>query len=549
MPNKPPCKRVFLHCMNKSVIRFIIFLMTVALIGLVGIQVYWIKNAITLREQRFNQSVKEALGDVAYTYEKRRAAKSIARQMDVRVKKQRMMEKLDSINRAAQAYHDSIRQLASSIGNIFVSQPTPDFDVKVQVEYTQEKNGYLIKKTREEKLEPVAPKPIQKKVLFLDEKQSHLLEAANHEWIEKQNEMFNEIFEEMVSVDAFGETEPLDPSLLDSLLQEQLSNKGIETDYVFGVLDPFKNAIFYDGEEEAIVDLIDSPHKVNLFPGNVFADPNYLTVFFPDSQKYLLKTMWGMLLTSAIFILVIIFSFSYTVNTIFRQKKLSEIKNDFINNMTHELKTPISTISLACQALVDPDFRKDENTVVNYIGVIDDENKRLGRVVESVLQTAVIDKGEMKLKKERIDVHDIINHVVNNMKIRVEKINGRILTDLEAARYHVNADRVHITNVISNLLDNAIKYTEKEPLIVIETRSYEDGMTICFVDNGIGISKENQRKIFEKLYRVPTGNVHNVKGFGLGLSYVKSIVEEHGGTVSVDSDLKRGSKFEVFLPY
>lgn len=535
--------------MNKSVIRFIIFLMTVALIGLVGIQVYWIKNAVTLREQRFNQSVKEALGDVAYTYEKRRAAKSIARQMDVRVKKQKMMEKLDSINRAAQAYHDSIRQLASSIGNIFVTQPTPDFDVKVQVEYTQEKNGYLIKQTREEKLEPIPPKPIQKKVLFLDEKQSHLLEAANHEWLEKQNDMFNEIFEEMVSVDAFGETEPLDPLLLDSLILEQLTDKGIKTDYVYGVLDPYQNAIYYDGNDDMIVDLLSSDHKVNLFPGNVFADPNYLTIFFPDSQQYLLKTMWGMLLTSAVFILVIIFSFSYTINTIFRQKKLSEIKNDFINNMTHELKTPISTISLACQALVDPDFRKDNNTVNNYIGVIDDENKRLGRVVESVLQTAVIDKGEMKLKKERIDVHDIIDHVVNNMKIRVEKNNGRILTDLEAARYHVNADRVHITNVISNLLDNAIKYTEKEPLIVIETRSYQDGITICFVDNGIGISKENQKKIFEKLYRVPTGNVHNVKGFGLGLSYVKSIVEEHGGTVSVDSDLKRGSKFEIFLPY
>lgn len=537
--------------MNKGIIQFIIFLMTVALIGLVGIQVYWINNAISLREQRFKQSVKEALGDVAYTYEKQRAAKSITRQMDMKVKKQKMMLKLDSINRASQAYHDSIRELASSIGNIFVSSPSPDFDVKVQVEYTEERNGYLIKQTKEERLQPIAPKPVKKKVLFLDEKQSHMLEAANHAWIEKQNEMFNEIFEEMVSVDAFGEPEALDPAMLDSLISEQLSNKGIETPYVFGVLDPFENALYYEGEAEGMIDLIDSEHKVNLFPGNVFADPNYLTVFFPDSQKYLLRTMWGMLLTSAIFILVIIFSFSYTVNTIFRQKKLSEIKNDFINNMTHELKTPISTISLACQALVDPDFKKDENTVMNYVGVIDDENKRLGRVVESVLQTAIIDKGEMKLKTEKIDVHDIIDHVVNNMKIRVERLNGRILKDLDAARFIINADRTHITNVISNLLDNAIKYMdpEREPQIVIETHSYEDGITITVQDNGMGISKENQRKIFDKLFRVPTGNVHNVKGFGLGLSYVKSIMEAHNGTVSVESELKKGSKFELFLPY
>jgi len=341
----------------------------------------------------------------------------------------------------------------------------------------------------------------------------------------------------------------MDTDLLDSLLKDELAEKGISTEYAYGVLDPYKKAIYYKGDEANMLDVLDSDHKVNLFPGNVFADPNYLSIYFPDTHQFLLRTMWGMLFTSAIFILVIIFSFSYTVNTIFKQKKISEIKNDFINNMTHELKTPISTISLACQALVDPDFRKNDETVENYVGIIGEENKRLGRVVESVLQTAVIDKGELKLKKERIDVHDIITQVVNNMKIRVQQNNGRILTDLDAAKYHINADRVHITNVISNLLDNAIKYAENEPLIIIEMHSYEDGLTISVKDNGMGISKENQKKIFDKLYRVPTGNLHNVKGFGLGLSYVKAIAIAHGGSITVDSELKKGSKFELFLPY
>jgi two-component system phosphate regulon sensor histidine kinase PhoR len=249
------------------------------------------------------------------------------------------------------------------------------------------------------------------------------------------------------------------------------------------------------------------------------------------------------------FILVIIFSFSFTVSTIIKQKKVSEIKNDFINNMTHELKTPISTISLACQALGDPDIKSKKGIVDNYINVIADENKRLAMVVENVLRTAVMDKGELKLEIVDINVNEVVDQVLQNMKIQLEQKGGSFITDLQATNTLVQADKIHFTNVVFNLVDNALKYTEKIPVIKVGTRDEAQGIVVFVEDNGIGISKENQKKIYEKLYRVPTGNIHNVKGFGLGLSYVKAIVDKHNGWIKVKSELNKGSRFEILIPH
>jgi two-component system phosphate regulon sensor histidine kinase PhoR len=259
--------------------------------------------------------------------------------------------------------------------------------------------------------------------------------------------------------------------------------------------------------------------------------------------------MWLLLTVSAMFILVIIFSFSYTVSTIIRQKKVSEIKNDFINNMTHELKTPISTISLACQALGDPDIKIKEGIVDNYINVIADENKRLAMVVENVLRTAVMDKGELKLKIVDLDLNEVVNQVLQNMKIQLERKGGQFITDIQATNTLVQADKIHLTNVVFNLVDNALKYTEKIPVIKVGTKDHKNGVIVYVEDNGIGISKENQGKVFDKLYRVPTGNIHNVKGFGLGLSYVKAIVDKHNGWIKLKSELNKGSRFELFIPH
>ena len=256
-----------------------------------------------------------------------------------------------------------------------------------------------------------------------------------------------------------------------------------------------------------------------------------------------------MLLISIILIIVIVYSFTYTIATIFRQKRLSEMKNDFINNMTHEFKTPISTIALACEALSDKDLRGSGEMLDSYLSMIEEENKRLAGMAEKILQTAVIDKGQLKMNRETINLHEIIADVIKNLRIQVEIKDGEIKRRFKATRPLIEGDKVHVTNLIYNLLDNANKYSPKKPAIRIITENTGSGVTITIEDNGIGIGKNEQKKIFDKLYRVPTGNIHEVRGFGLGLSYVKAIVEEHHGKISLESEPNKGSRFKVFLPF
>lgn len=525
--------------------------MALALIGLTGVQVYWIKNAMALREKQFNQAVSEALGNVAYNFEKQRVAQNLSRQVDLQNRRMQLFRKLDSIGAANVMTLDSISYSYSFGDNFVFMEDGTDEEVNVVLEVTHDSNGHIVQRTRERSFGPKGLK--EARAVVENNPQADLaraLQSKSSQWVAEKSEILDDIFKEMLSFNAFDQEETIDPKILDSLIAEELGNKGIQTDYSFAVLDPFKNVIFSNETNDTPeTDLVNSTHKVNLFQGNIFANPNYLSVFFPNRQQYLLKTLWAMLLTSALFMLVIIFSFSYTVSTVFRQKKLSEVKNDFINNMTHELKTPISTISLACQVLEDHEVEKTPAMVENYIKVINEENKRLGLVVESVLQTAIIDKGEMKLKTEIVDIHEVIESLVNNMKIQADKMGGQILINLKAEKCIIHADKVHITNVIMNLVDNALKYCEGNPIVKIATKSYSEGISISVEDNGIGISPENQKKIFDKLYRVPTGNIHNVKGFGLGLSYVKAIVDKHKGTVNLVSEMGKGSRFDIFLPY
>ncbi|MCB0762220.1 MAG: HAMP domain-containing histidine kinase, partial [Flavobacteriales bacterium] len=336
---------------------------------------------------------------------------------------------------------------------------------------------------------------------------------------------------------------------LDSLVQNELLRQGIKAKYKIGVFNRFHKAELIDDDALTYADeFFSDGYKAQLFPNDPVQDPNYLRVFFPHRNHYLLRTMWVMLSVSALLVLVIMFVFSYAITTIYRQKQLSEIKNDFINNMTHELKTPISTISLACEALSDPDMMSSEKQLKTFVGMISDENRRLGVLVENVLRSAILDKGEMELKLDRINVHELVDTVIKNIAIQVKKKGGRIKTDLRALNPVVEADRVHLTNVVYNLIDNAVKYSLESPQVVISSEDREDGIVLSFSDNGMGISKENQKKIFDKLYRVPTGNVHDVKGFGLGLSYVKAVVEKHNGEITVESEINQGSTFHIYLP-
>jgi two-component system phosphate regulon sensor histidine kinase PhoR len=240
--------------------------------------------------------------------------------------------------------------------------------------------------------------------------------------------------------------------------------------------------------------------------------------------------------------------FYTSMATIMRQKKLSVIKNDFINNMTHEFKTPISTISLAIQVLKDKSIAKDADKSERYLGIIQNENHRLGTQVEKVLQMAQLDKGDVQMSFTEVNVHEIIKQVLANIGVQIEQKNGMVDLEIDAQNDQVWADEVHLTNIIYNLLDNANKYSPNKPEITVTTENTPDGLSIKITDKGIGMSKEQLDKIFDKFYRVPTGNIHDVKGFGLGLSYVKKMVDWHNGSIQVSSKLDEGSTFEIILP-
>jgi len=341
--------------------------------------------------------------------------------------------------------------------------------------------------------------------------------------------------------------ERLPSKALDSLLKLELKENGISADYDFVVYDA--NLIpryLKDDETEANLDeLYNSDFNASLFPSDIFGSPYSVSVYFPNQKGYVMGKMWGVLLLSLLIMIGLVYAFYFTIKTIYNQKRLSQIKNDFIGNMTHELKTPISTISLACEALSDEGIQSTQNQRSNFVRMINEENKRLGVLVENVLQSAVIDRGELKLKKETLVLNDIIEKAIANIKIQVESKGGQIKMNLNASNNVLNGDKIHITNVIYNLLDNANKYTPGQPSITVETEDIVDGVLVKVKDNGIGISKDNQKRIFDKLYRVPTGNIHDVKGFGLGLSYVKAIIDKHEGFINVDSTLGKGSTFKI----
>lgn len=291
-----------------------------------------------------------------------------------------------------------------------------------------------------------------------------------------------------------------------------------------------------------------SLYQANLFSDRIFETSDRIALYFPDKQNLLYKSMFWLLVASLGFTLIIISTFVFSIQVIIRQKKISEVKSDFINNMTHEFKTPIATISLAADSIVNPRVMADPERIHYYTRVIKEENKRMNNQVESVLQMALLDKKDFSLNLQALDVHDLITQAIQNISLQIEKRNGNISFDLEALDSTALVDEVHFLNVLFNLLDNANKYSPQKPDINIKTTNLEGKLLIKVSDKGMGMDKETKGRIFEKFYRKSTGNVHNVKGFGLGLSYVKAIVAATNGEIWVESEPEKGSCFTIEIP-
>lgn len=361
------------------------------------------------------------------------------------------------------------------------------------------------------------------------------------------NEMLIETFRSNVYLQPF---ERIDIAFLDSVIKNELSTDELPQEYQFMI----------EGENTLPVVFPDPPKTYNVkidtsltvssrtqvFPSNMLEDHLTLHVYFPKRNAFILREMLGTIGFSLALMLIIVITIVFMFRTILAQKRLSDLKNDFVNNMTHEFKTPISTISLACEAMSDSQMM---GTAVEkaspYVKMIGEENKRLSLLVESILQSNVLEKGKINLQEETIPLNELVYDITQNVQLRVNSLGGTLKTNISQEMMEVSADKMHLSNCINNLIDNAIKYSAEAPAIAVTVKKEKNSIRIEVKDNGIGIKKEHIDKIFDKLFRVPTGNVHNVKGFGLGLSYVKSIAEMHKWNLTVKSIYGEGSTFGI----
>ena len=335
---------------------------------------------------------------------------------------------------------------------------------------------------------------------------------------------------------------------LDTVIGSSLIESGIDLKPEFGVISPHSDSLPIVTNENYKTDLLNSDFKTQLFPNDFYADHNELALFFPQRQVFIWKQITPLVISTLIFMLIIIYCFIYTIRRIYVQKRFAGRMVDFINNMTHEFKTPISTVALASEAIDRPDIISQSDKVARYNQMIRDENRRMRGQVEKILQMAVLEEGDYELNRTDIDLNELIRKAVDNISLQTENHKGKISFDLKAEKHFIKADTVHMTNIIHNLLDNAVKYSQERPEIEVSTHNRDNGIVIIIADHGIGIDEKVRKYVFDKYYRVSSGNVHNVKGFGLGLTYVKLMTEAQGGEIKLHSRENVGTTVELYFP-
>jgi len=537
--------------MNEKSMKWITVLMTCAVVGLLAFQGYWINNVIEVGKKTFKHTAHEALHAVTNELEQQEILYTAEQKLKFNQRGVTVVShdsvRFISKNANTPPIKDKVFITEETVKKLFFNTDTIDLrDPQFALEFDSEgrlgklREGQFIdedvmieisrSKSQIDTVE-IYDQKLQQKIEKVREKSEMVMVVLN-ELISKERNIQNRISKEQ----------------LDTLIARGLKNRGLDTDFAYGVYNDQSKELLLSSTDKYEDQLLKSNYRSKLFKSDVVDQHNYLTLYFPDKGFFIFKKVLISLIASLALILIIVYCYGYAIYIIKKQKQISEIKNDFINNMTHEFKTPISTVSLACEALRDKDVQKNEKFIERYIGIINDENARLGTQVEKVLQMATLDKKDFKLKLERLDIHEIIENAIQNINLQVEKRGGSIHKKLKADRRKVVADELHLTNIIYNLLDNANKYSKENPDITIATYNENGGISVSVADKGIGMSKEVVSKIFDKFYRVPTGNLHDVKGFGLGLAYVKTMLEALGGRIDVKSSMGKGSEFEIYLP-
>ncbi len=525
--------------MNTRLVNIIIVAITLALVGLIYIQVNWIKQNYRVREEKFDQAVYLSLSNIARYIERDEAINyfAVTGLNDFGRNINKMYDTMQTIKTYSPKLTlvDSVGQHALKFGfsdtsGLFVSK------FMGSITYLQEKAAQLHEAQKDKDV------AVQTK----EERERHLIEMQ----FKKYNRLFQDLAMQFMLDDKCLSVR-VSKDMIDTLLKIEFRKEGINTPYQYAVFDNYAKGMLF-GNMNVTKEGAQSTnfYSIPLFPNDLYENSGMLVIDFPEKKNYIFQSMWLMLSATGAFIFIILASFGGSFYVIYRQKKLDELKTDFINNMTHEFKTPVATISLATQMLKNEKIAANPEKVQNYSTIIEEENKRLSGHIENVLQVARLDRGEFKLKLENVNINELLGEIADTLELRIENEKGELIKHLDAQKVMIKGDLFHLTNAFYNVFDNAIKYKKDDHLkITVSTRNNSKGIIISIQDEGIGIPKETQKKVFEKFYRVPTGNIHNVKGFGLGLSYVKVIVNAHEGDIKLESEPGKGSRFDIFLPF
>ena len=513
--------------MKRKIIVLLAIFFFLAISGLILIQLSWIKNAIAITDQQFRYMANKALESVVLDLEEKELIENIVEEIKP--------ASADSVTLIVPANSPFAKKLKGYQSNAIPGGKIGLTNSDANVAITSSGHRIFISA---ENVSSYASGEI-------NEPSPQVMHSEIKGRVSNKI-IFLETLMEKILRNTPDIRDRIDPEDLQKRLRSALNNVEIYLDFEFAIRSGRLGTIWQTPG------FTDKPGTnkfiIQLFPNDPVPSQNQIVLYCLQETQYKFEKIGNLGFFSLLFTLLLIILSTGTFIVIFRQKKMTEIRNDFINNMTHELKTPISTISLASQMLADKSIPDNEKNTEALAKIISDESMRLKFQVEKVLQMAIFEKVKMKLNKVDIDMHSLLNKTINNFNLQIKNSQGIIRKDFQATRTQVLADEVHINNAISNLIDNAIKYSKDKPEIIISTRNKPGGFEIIVADKGIGISKENLDKIFEKFYRVPSGNVHNVKGFGLGLSYVQKVIEEHNGVIKVESNVNRGTKFTVLLP-
>ena len=505
--------------MKKTTIWILIITMLVTFVGLIALQARYVRINAEMVENQFNDNVQRALFQTVS-----------------------LVEENEALDYLSQTLEGSDIQ---GTNNKYVNVDAQNLKLKKDIDSMAENS----KLTSEQLNRPTIRLSTRHGQATIEETSRYLQDKFQKNFSRSKTILDQAVFRWMRESDNKEINERVNFNDLNDILEKVLVNNGVELPFFYSIVDNQGKIIYkcHKDIHQTELSINNNVYTQKLFPLEESNAPAYLQVVFPTKQNFILNSM-NLLLPSVALVLLILIIFIVAIIIIFRQKQLNTMKNDFVNNMTHEFKTPISTISLASQMLQDPGVGKTPETLKHISKVIRDETKRLSFQVEKVLQMAVFEREKSTLKMNEIQINSLIRDIIGNFSLKVTSKGGKITSNLKATNDLAFIDEVHFTNVIFNLMDNALKYSDKPLLLTLETWNEKDNLLISIEDNGIGIHKEDLKRIFEKFYRVSTGNLHNVKGFGLGLAYVKKIVTEHKGSIKAESELNIGTKFIISIP-